>query len=495
MRIDYDNTISWLTADTIKEAIDEVVSWWGAWDVVWPASAVDSNVVLFDWTTGKIIKDWGLTLSWTNTWDQTSIVWITWTKAEFDTALTDDNFAYLNQANTFTQNQTISWTLNVNWWTFPTGQLQAKQTDDTTRQKWILLEADADDSILAIWYNSGIFSLSPTFNTTWAFKPLAFFTSNLERLRIDVAGDTILWWTLYLEWTNNNIQWYATWTVRHRVGGSESMRLSNAAVWFWTTTLSERMNLNGAIRLWTTTNTNAWTIRWNGTNFQWYDWSGWVDLDIAWITASSTDTLTNKTFDANGTWNSLSNVDVADLANWTDWELITWNASGVPATVAVWTATHVLTSNWVWVAPTFQAPAWWGWVSNIFDAQTSWTNNFSTTITLIAFATENIDTDSNYNTTTSQFTAPSAGEYYFYSSVYYTGVTDADSIQMFLYKNAASIWQVRDDSGWTDGCISLWRIVTMATNDTFEIRIRNATAARWTIAIWNWATFIWYKLN
>jgi hypothetical protein len=33
------------------------------------------------------------------------------------------------------------------------------------------------------------------------------------------------------------------------------------------------------------------------------------------ITASSTDTLTNKTFDANGTGNSLSNVEVADLAS------------------------------------------------------------------------------------------------------------------------------------------------------------------------------------
>jgi len=34
----------------------------------------------------------------------------------------------------------------------------------------------------------------------------------------------------------------------------------------------------------------------------------------SYITATSTDTLTNKTFDANGTGNSLSNVEVADLA-------------------------------------------------------------------------------------------------------------------------------------------------------------------------------------
>lgn len=70
---------------------------------------------------------------------------------------------------------------------------------------------------------------------------------------------------------------------------------------------------------------------------------------------ATTDTFTNKTFDANGTGNSLSNVDVADLANGTDGELITWDATGAPATVAVGTSGHVLTSNGVGAAPTFQA--------------------------------------------------------------------------------------------------------------------------------------------
>jgi len=48
-------------------------------------------------------------------------------------------------------------------------------------------------------------------------------------------------------------------------------------------------------------------------------------------------------------------VTVAMLADGTDGELITWNATGVAATVAVGTATHVLTSNGTGAAPTFQA--------------------------------------------------------------------------------------------------------------------------------------------
>jgi hypothetical protein len=63
----------------------------------------------------------------------------------------------------------------------------------------------------------------------------------------------------------------------------------------------------------------------------------------SWITASSTDTLTNKTFDANGTGNSLSNVETADIASGsksgsdttlvtgtagTNGNLVSWNADG-----------------------------------------------------------------------------------------------------------------------------------------------------------------------
>jgi len=43
----------------------------GTGDVVGPASAVDNNIAFFDGTTGKLIKDSGLTISGSNTGDQT----------------------------------------------------------------------------------------------------------------------------------------------------------------------------------------------------------------------------------------------------------------------------------------------------------------------------------------------------------------------------------------------------------------------------------------
>ncbi len=50
-------------------------------------------------------------------------------------------------------------------------------------------------------------------------------------------------------------------------------------------------------------------------------------------------------------------ISLSKMASGTDGELITYDANGDPAAVAVGTATHVLTSNGAGAAPTFQAAA------------------------------------------------------------------------------------------------------------------------------------------
>ena len=50
-------------------------------------------------------------------------------------------------------------------------------------------------------------------------------------------------------------------------------------------------------------------------------------------------------------------IAISDLATGTAGQLISWNSSGVAATVAVGTATHILTSNGAGSAPTFQVAA------------------------------------------------------------------------------------------------------------------------------------------
>jgi len=95
-----------------------------------------------------------------------------------------------------------------------------------------------------------------------------------------------------------------------------------------------------------------------------YSWDKNADVNINSLSFNGTSvitesggtaSITNTTFDANGTGNTLSNVDVADLANGTDGALISWDASGVPTTIAPGTSGHVLTSNGPGAEPTYQA--------------------------------------------------------------------------------------------------------------------------------------------
>ena len=108
--------------------------------------------------------------------------------------------------------------------------------------------------------------------------------------------------------------------------------------------------------------------------------------NIGGIGSATTDTLTNKTFDANGTGNSLSNVSwTGDGETGTDGEIPTFDASGNPAFVATGTATHVLTSNGAGTAPTFQASAGGGggggaWVTESVTDITSTINEIDITL-------------------------------------------------------------------------------------------------------------------
>jgi len=71
----------------------------GTGDVVGPASSVNNRVVLFDGTTGKLIKDSGLTLAGTNTGDQTSVTGNAGTATALQTARTIGGVSFDGTAN------------------------------------------------------------------------------------------------------------------------------------------------------------------------------------------------------------------------------------------------------------------------------------------------------------------------------------------------------------------------------------------------------------
>ena len=59
----------WTSQDAILNfGIPKGDSWAWSWDVNWPASSTDWDVAIFDWATGKLIKDWSVALSTLSSW-------------------------------------------------------------------------------------------------------------------------------------------------------------------------------------------------------------------------------------------------------------------------------------------------------------------------------------------------------------------------------------------------------------------------------------------
>jgi hypothetical protein len=147
-----------------------------------------------------------------------------------------------------------------------------------------------------------------------------------------------------------------------------------------------------------------------------------------------------------GDWSGegfLTGVAVSDLDNGTDGELITWSAAGVAATVAVGTATHVLTSNGVGVAPTFQAAGGGGGFTpkavmyvgsggGAISSNTAWIT--------VDLATEYYDDETNYSLSADIITVVDAGKYLIsYTYTFHpTGGATNDSIKCRMTKNGTS---------------------------------------------------------
>jgi len=99
-----------------------------------------------------------------------------------------------------------------------------------------------------------------------------------------------------------------------------------------------------------------------------------LSFDVSGVTTGTTRTITMP--DANVDLSSVgtpddNSVTLAKMAHGTDGELITYDATGAPANVAVGTSGQVLTSGGVGVAPTFQAAAGGGKVLQVVQGYTS----------------------------------------------------------------------------------------------------------------------------
>ena len=166
---------------------------------------------------------------------------------------------------------------------------------------------------------------------------------------------------------------------------------------------------------------------------------------------------------------------VTHLKAGTDGELITWDASGNPAAVAVGTATHVLTSGGAGVAPTFQAAA--GGSSMPIGASAhiggSHQSVATGTTTKLAFNTELYDPNSNFNTTTYAYTVPSgqAGKYLVTAFAGVQALGDGKRVSVQIFKNNSLVMSPYvSASGAFSEYMSVTGVLDLAAADYIDIR-------------------------
>ena len=115
------------------------------------------------------------TNSGTNTWDQTSIVGITWTLAQFNTAVTDAELARTDAANTFTGIQSMTSPAITTSITTPSTSFDAFNTTATTLNLW------GAATTLTVWG-------TPTTAITHNYSTNATATATTKTLNVGTGG-------------------------------------------------------------------------------------------------------------------------------------------------------------------------------------------------------------------------------------------------------------------------------------------------------------------
>jgi len=165
--------------------------------------------------------------------------------------------------------------------------------------------------------------------------------------------------------------------------------------------------------------------------------SGWITLYTLSTGDAASNTVPTAAIEDNA-------ITLAKMAGGTDGELITYDASGNPATVAVGTSGQVLTSNGAGAAPTMQAAAD-NTPACMAYASTGQTIS-NATFTKVQLDAEVVDTDSDFDSSTNyRFTPSEAGYYAVGGLISVNDMGASDVVIINIKKNSTVIVDAYDD--------------------------------------------------
>ena len=380
---------------TAKAVKDAITSSWG-WDVTWPSSSVDGHLAVFDWATGKVIKDW-------------------WAIPTPTTVV--DNLNSTSGADALSANQgnVLKWYVDTINWKIPSAATTSNQLADKkfvndainsvtayyitknaagdqfatyaelaaatvfysgwavrvpTRNDYTIVLDDEthNDEVTRYIYNSGWeyqYTINESPLTQAQLDALNSWITSGKVTSYDGVVSTIAWYgnivthnasefATSAQWWKadsalqpndniselNNDTWYITWVNWGSVGWtlSNQVDLQNA--------LNAKADDNGVVH-------TTWAETINGTKTFW-----------------TSPVVPSKTADATNIWTAIATEAQVykkqdTLVSWTSIKTVNWNSLLGSGNVSVWTLTaETVVSGDSWVTYTIKksttAPSWAG---------------------------------------------------------------------------------------------------------------------------------------
>ena len=267
------NTLTGTTAQFNTALSDwSFATWWGTatWtntgdqtSIVWiTGTTAQFNTALTDWS----FATWGWTATWTNTWDQTDLTGISDTKANFDTACSDWDFVYTWDNITGTA-ANVTWTVAIaNWGT------NATDAGTARTNLWVAIWSDvqAYDVNIVTKKNNFAWTTAPTADEdTWdgysAWSRWVDTTNDKEYVCLDASAAAAVWkettqtwwssplttkWDLYTYSTVDARLWVGTdWHVL-TADSTQATGLKWAAAGGWASAPHFNVNIDGSQTVW-----------------------------------------------------------------------------------------------------------------------------------------------------------------------------------------------------------------------------------------------------
>lgn len=224
-------SLTWADNDhyPTAKAVADAITGWGNGDVLWPNSSTDWDIVLFDWATGKQIKDSWKSLSdyqeklttqtaYTSQWGATKVPQITTNSLGQVTWITEVDITFPTQEQADwneADNTKVDYIKNKP--TIPT------DTSDLTNNAWFITGITSSDVTNALWYtpyssaNPSWYTSNtgdvvwPASSTDWHLALFDWVTGKLIKDGWTVPTGVPSWWNNWDVLTN--VSWTPTWVA------------------------------------------------------------------------------------------------------------------------------------------------------------------------------------------------------------------------------------------------------------------------------------------